>query len=112
MRLRSIVAGCAVATLSVSLAAPPATAEPVAGSSLATASDLLPGRAAPGSTPERRAAWASLNPEQQQRVRDLFKARVAPQIRAAVPAGQTARPVRELLAGKESRGPADNALRT
>lgn len=112
MRLRNFVAGCAVATLSVSLAAPPATAGPASGGSLAAASDLLPGRAAPGSTPERRAAWASLNPEQQQRVRDLFTARVAPEIRAAVPAGQAARPVRDLLAGKENRGPADNALRT
>jgi len=112
MRLRSIVAGFVVATLPVSLAAPPTTAEPASGSSLATASTVLPGRAAPGSTPERRAAWASLNPEQQQRVRELFKARVAPKIRNAVPAAQPARPVRELLAGKANGGPADRAVRT
>jgi hypothetical protein len=116
MRLQSIVAGCVVATLSASLTAPPATADnttgPASGNSLATASTVLPGRAAPGSTPERKAAWASLNPEQQQRVRDLFTARVAPEIRSAAAAGQSARPVRDLLAGKETHGPADNALRT
>jgi hypothetical protein len=78
---------------------------------MAAAPDLLPAKAVPGSTPQRRAAWESLDPARQQQVRDLFKARVAPAIRGAAETDPAPRPVGDLLAGKVS-DPAGGALRT
>lgn len=116
MRSRTLLAGCvavvlAVTSTNVSSAAPVAPSGPATGTTMAPAPELLPGKAVPGSTPERRAAWESLSPAQQQRVRDVFKARVAPAIRQAAEAEQAPRPVRDLLAGKVS-DPASAALRT
>jgi hypothetical protein len=96
MRLRTVLAGCAIAALSASFISSPSAA--AAENTLGAAPGVA--RAVPGSTAQRRAAWSSLSSAKQQQVRDLFKARVTPEIQKAARAGQNPRSVEDLLTHK------------
>lgn len=115
MRSRTLLAGCLAVALTVTLTGTAAAGRPTgpaAGTKLAAAPDVVPDLAVRGSTPERRAAWESLGPARQQQVRDLFKARVAPAVRAAAEDAEPApRSARDLLAGKVT-DPAGGTLHT
>src|SRR2546426_39267 len=99
MRLRTVLAGCAIAALSASfISTPSATAENTANAVLGAAPGVA--RAVPGSTTQRRAAWASLGSAKQQQVHDLFKARGTPEIQKAARAGMNSRSAQDLLTHK------------
>lgn len=115
MRSRTLLAGFVVATLVVAVTGTSSVAAGKSqgvGTRLAAAPDLLPALAVPKSTAERRAAWESLGAAGQQQVRDLFKARVAPAVRAAAEGGQAPRSARDLLAGRLSDPATTNTVRT